>query len=161
VGEYHDAIDRIRARISLEPLDEGELKSLSRSLGIPADFEIAQFCWKPDYDPYFYQELKKRSQNVYFSRDEFVFQFPQAMVAELPKLGNATYIFARPADVHAFLRRYSKASREYIRKNRSNAADQLGFIARIAHGSNPRTWLRELRTRIGLPLDYAPASSAP
>ena len=51
-----------------------ELTALSRSLGIPADFDIAQFCWKPDYDPYFYQELKKRSQNVYFFRDEFVFQ---------------------------------------------------------------------------------------
>jgi hypothetical protein len=156
-GEHHDAIERIRTRISREPLDEGELKSLSRSLGIPADFEVAQFCWKPDYDPYFYQELKKRSQNVYFFRDEFVFQFPQAMVAELPKLGNATYVFARPADVHAFVRRYSQVSRDDIRKNRGNAADQLAFVARIAHGSNPRSWLRELRARTGQPLDYLAA----
>lgn len=148
-GEYHDAIARIKMRLSREPLDERELHSLSRSLGIPADFDIAQFCWKPDYDPYFYQQLKKRSQNVYFFRDEFVFQLPQAIVAEVPQLGHATYIFARPADVHAFVRRYSQASRDDIRKNRGNAADELGFIGRIMHGSNPRTWLRELANGSG------------
>ena len=48
LGEYHDAIERIKVRLSREPLDESELHSLSRSLGIPADFEIAQFCWKPE-----------------------------------------------------------------------------------------------------------------
>lgn len=150
-GEYHDAIDRIRTRLSREALDEDELKSLSRGLGIPAGFDIAQFCWKPDYDPYFYQELKKRSQNVYFFRNEFVFQLPQAMIAEMPKVGHATYVFAKPEDVHAFVVRYSQTSRDDIRKNRGNAADQLGFIARVAHGSNPHTWLRELRVRIGEP----------
>lgn len=159
-GEYQDAIERIRTRLSREPLDEGELKSLSRSLGIPADFEIAQFCWKREYDPYFYEELKKRSQKVYFFRDEFVFQLPQAIVVEVPQLGRASYVFTRPSDVRAFVRRYSQASRTDIRNNRGNTADQLGFIARIAHGSNPHTWLRELRTWIGLPVDYSPGSSA-
>jgi hypothetical protein len=156
-GEYHDAIECIKMRLSREPLDESELHSLSRSLGIPADFDIAQFCWKPDYDPYFYQQLKKRSRNVYFFRDEFVFQLPKAIVAEVPQLGHATYIFARPADVHAFVRRYSQASRDDIRKNRGNAANELGFIGRIMHGSNPRTWFRELGERIGKSLDYSAA----
>jgi len=159
LGEYHDAIEHIKMRLSREPLNESELNSLSRSLGIPADFEIAQFCWKPDYDPYFYQQLKKRSQNVYFFRDEFVFQLPQAIVAEVPQLGHATYIFARPTDVHAFVRRYSLASREDIRKNRGNAAGELGFIGRIMHGSHPRTWLRELAERIGKSLDHSAAAA--
>jgi len=45
--------------------------------------------------------------------------------------------------------------RDDIRKNRANIAEQLGFIGRVTHGSNPRTWLRELRSRIGEPADYA------
>lgn len=44
-------------------------------------------------------------------------------------------------------------TRDDIRKNRGNAADQLGFIGRIMHGGGPRSWLRDLRARIGEPLD--------
>ena len=31
----------------------------------------------------------------------------------------------------------------------SNSAEKLGFLGRIAHGTNPRTWLKELRSRLG------------
>jgi len=160
LGEHHDAIERIKMRLSREPLDESELRSLSRSLGISTDFEIAQFCWKPDYDPFFYQELKKRSQNIYYFRAEFVFQFGQAMVSEVPQLGHATYVFTRPADVRAFIRRYSEVSRDDVRKNRGNAADDLGFVGRVMHGKDPRTWLRELGERSGKPLDFSAAGGA-
>jgi hypothetical protein len=40
-------------------------------------------------------------------------------------------------------------TRDDIRRNRNNAAERLGFIAPVMHGRNPRTWLRELRARIG------------
>jgi hypothetical protein len=148
-GEHHDEIERVRARLAREPLDEQELASLCRSVGIPADFELAQFCWKPDYDPYFYRELKKRSQNVYFLRDEYIFQLPRAIVAEVPQLGHATYVFAKPAEVREFVRHYAATCRDDIRKNRGNVAQQLGFIGRVSHGSNPRTWLRTLLSRAG------------
>jgi hypothetical protein len=133
------------------------LKSLCRSLEIPEDFDIAQFCWKSDYDPYFYEQLKKRSQNVYFFRDEYLFQLPRAVVAEVPQLGHATYIFARPTDVRDLVRRYATISKDDIRKNRGNAAHQLGFIGRVMHGRNPRSWLRAVRSRVGEPVDYSMA----
>jgi glycosyltransferase involved in cell wall biosynthesis len=153
-GEHHDAIERVRARLAREPLDEQELASLCRSVGIPPDFDLAQFCWKPDYDPYFYQQLKKRSQNVYFLRDEYIFQLPRAIVAEVPQLGHASYVFAKPADTREFVRLYAAACRDDIRKNRGNVAQQLGFIGRVSHGSNPRTWLRALLSRAGEAVDY-------
>ena len=154
-GQYHDAIEQIRSRLAREPLDEQELRSLCRSLGVPSDFEIAQFCWKPDYDSYFYQQLKKRSQNVYFLRDQFIFQLPRAIVIEIPQLGHATYIFTKPPNVREFVRKYAITSRDDIRKNRGNVAQELGFIGRVMHGSNPRTWLRDLRSRAGEAVDYA------
>ena len=154
-GEYHDAIERVRVLLARQPLDQQELADLCRSLGIPSDFDVAQFCWKPDYDPYFYQELKKRSRNVYFLHDEYIFQLPRAIVAEVPQLGHATYVFAEPTDVREFVRRYAATCRDDIRKNRGKVAHQLGFIGRVMHGNNPRTWLREMRTRIGEGVDYA------
>ena len=94
-GQYYDAIAHVRTRLQREPLDQRELGDLCRGLGIPPDFDIAQFCWKPDYDPYFYQQLKKRSQNLYLFRDEFIFDCRAAIVTEVPQLGHATYIFAK------------------------------------------------------------------
>ena len=153
-GQYHDAIEHVRTRLQREPLDQNELLELCHRLGIPPDFDIAQFCWKPDYDPYFYQQLKRRSQNVYLFRDEFVFQLPRTIVAEVPQLGHATYIFAKAGDVRQFVSKYATTCRDDIRKNRNNVAEQLGFIARVMHGRNPRTWSHDLRTRIGEAADH-------
>ena len=43
----------------------------------------------------------------------------------------------------------------------TNAAEQLGFLGRVMHGRNPRTWLRELRAKIGEPVDYSLAVETP
>jgi hypothetical protein len=48
---------------------------------------------------------------------------------------------------------YAATCRDDIRKNRGNVAQQLGFIARVMHGSNPWTWSRDLRARIGESID--------
>jgi hypothetical protein len=154
-GEYYDAIEQVRRRLQREPLDPRELGDLCRRLGIPPDFDIAQFCWKPDYDPYFYQQLKKRCHNVYLFRDEYIFDCRAAIVAEVPQLGHATYIFAKAGDVREFVNKYATTCRDDIRKNRGNVAQQLGFIARVMHGSNPRRWERTLRARIGEGVDYS------
>jgi hypothetical protein len=160
-GEYYDAIDQVRMRLQREPLDQSELGDLCRRVGIPPDFDIAQLCWKPDYDPYFYQQLKKRSQNIYLFRDEYIFACRAAIVAEVPQLGHATYIFAKAGDVRGFVNKYATTCRDDIRKNRGNVAQQLGFIARVMHGSNPRRWNRELCSRIGDAVDYSLLLSIP
>jgi hypothetical protein len=154
-GEYYDAIAHVRTRLQREPMDQKELGDLCRGLGIPPDFDIAQFCWKPDYDPYFYQQLKKHSQNIYLFRDEYIFECRAAIIAEVPQLGHATYIFAKGGDVRTFMDKYAATNRDDIRKNRGNVAHQLGFIARVMHGSNPRRWERDLRARIGDSVDCA------
>jgi len=155
LGEHYDSIQRVRVRLEREPLDEEALSALCRQLGIPSDFNVMQFCWKPDYDPYYYQQLKKRSQNVYSFRGEYLFQLPHSMVAEIPQLGNATYVFAKPPDIREFVHAYAATSRDDIRRNRANVADRLGFVGRVMHGKDPRHWLRELKSRVGETVDYA------
>jgi hypothetical protein len=160
-GEHYDAIERIRLRLEYEPLDERELSDLCRCLRIPADFNVSQFCWKADYDPYFYEQLKKRSLNVFLFRNEYIFQLVRTVVAEIPQLGHATYVFAKPADIREFVRRYAQTTRDDIRRNRGNVASELGYIGRVMHGKDPRHWVRELRQRVGDAVDYSLASPEP
>ena len=70
---------------------------------------------------------------------------------ETPQVGHATYLFAKPASMEAFLALYIGTSKEDIRANRNNVAERLDFLGRIVHGVNPQAWLKELRTKLGEP----------
>jgi hypothetical protein len=58
----------------------------------------------------------------------------------------------------AFLAAYTRVSKNDIRLNRANIGEKLGFIGRIIHGRNPRSWVEELRERIGETPDFAEAA---
>jgi hypothetical protein len=153
-GQYFDSIQCLRARIEREPLEREDLQRLCNQAGIPSDFDIAQISWKPDYDSFFYNQLRKRSRKLFLFRDEYIFELERAIVVEVPEQGHATYVFSRPSNLDLWVRDYSTIGRDDIRRNRNNASERLGFIGRVMHGRNPRTWLRELRAKIGEPVDY-------
>jgi hypothetical protein len=67
------------------------------------------------------------------------------------RAGNAL-LFAAPKDIADFLSCYSAATRDDIRRNRGNIADRLGFMGRVMHGRNPKSWLRDIGTRTGAAL---------
>ena len=154
LGEHYDAIAAIRERLEREPLEYRDLADLCRKLRLPSDFDVSLLCWQPDYDRFFFDQLKKRSLKTFLFRSEYIFELGRAAVAEVPRLGNATYVFARPPDILEFMRRYSMTTRDDLRRNRGNVAAELGFIGRVMHGNNPKKWLTELRTRIGEPVDH-------
>jgi hypothetical protein len=72
-GQYSQALDPIRARIEREPIEKKELDRLLGELGVPGDFDVAQLTWRPDYDPFFYQQLAKRARRLYLFREEYIF----------------------------------------------------------------------------------------
>ena len=148
-GEYYDAIQSIRARLQHEPISEEDARDLCRTCGIPADLDVAQLCWQPDYDSRFYRKLRDRRLNMYLFRNEYVFEVGRFIVAEVPQRGRATYVFTRPNDMPAFLKAYARSTRDDIRHNRGNVARQLGFTGRVMHGRDPEKWLRELLKRTG------------
>ena len=154
LGQHYDAIARIRQQLEHEPWELRDLSDLCWKLRLPSDFDVFQLCWQPDYDRFFFDQMKKRSINIFLFRREFIFELARTAVAEVPQLGNATYVFARPADIRDFVRRYATTTREDIRRNRGNIAIELGFIGRVMHGSHPKKWLKELRARIGEPVDH-------
>jgi hypothetical protein len=146
-GQFSDALGRIRARIEREPVEREELRRLCWDLHIPGDFDIAQINWRPDYDPFFYRQLCGRARRLYLFREEYIFDLAKVIAVETPQLGHATYLFAKPPNIEAFLAAYIRVTKEDIRQNRGNAAEQLGFLGRIVHGANPRTWFKELNAR--------------
>jgi hypothetical protein len=153
-GQYFTALEPIRARLEREALERRELDRLCGELGIPGDFDVAQISWKPDYDSFFYTQLRKRAAKMYLYRDEYIFDIERAIVVEVPEVGHATYVFAKPNEVDRFVRVYATTTKDDIRKNRDGIAERLRFLGRVMHGANPRTWLRELKERIGEPSEH-------
>ncbi len=92
---------------------------------------------------------------MFLFRDEYIFELERAIVVEVPEQGHATYTFSRPGNLEQWVREYARTPKDDIRRNRSNAAERLGFIGRVMHGRNPRTWLGALRARVGEPVDYS------
>jgi hypothetical protein len=159
LGQFADALDQIRARIESAPVERGDLQKLCVRLGVPGDFDVALITWKPDYDAFYYKQLCRRARGVYLFRSEYIFDLERAVIVETPQLGHATYLFSKPANMPDFLAVYRSVTKDDIRQNRGNVAERLGFMGRLIHGNNPRGWNKELRTRLGEPVDYAEAAN--
>ena len=91
-GQYFTQLESVRQRLEREPVERRELDRLCGDLGIPGDFDVAQISWRPDYDPFYYEQLRKRARRMYLFRDEYIFELEQAIVVEGPSRG--------PRDVH-------------------------------------------------------------
>ena len=148
-GKFSDALANIRARIECEPVEREELRNICWDLGLPGDFDIAQINWQPNYEIFFLREISKRAQRLYLFQSEYILELERCVVIETPQPGHATYLFSKCRTMEEFLAIYMTCTKGQIRRNSSNSAEKLGFLGRIAHGTNPRTWLKELRSRLG------------
>jgi hypothetical protein len=81
-------------------------------------------------------------------------ELERAAVIETPQLGHATYLFFKPRTMEEFLAVYVNCTKEDIRRNRGNVSEKLGFLGRVIRGSNPRLWLKSLKSRLGETMDY-------
>jgi len=154
-GQYAAGLDKIRTLVERKPIEETEIDRMLAAMNVPGDFDVAQISWRPEYDSFFYQQLSRRARRIYLLRDEYIFELEKVVVVETPRLGNATYLFTKPQRMDAFLAAYTRVSKDDIRRNRANIGEKLGFRGRIIHGSNPRSWAKELRDRIGEIRDFA------
>ena len=146
-------LDKIRSLVERKPMEKAEIERMLAAMNVQGDFDVAQISWRPDYDSFFYQQLSHRARRIYLFRDEYIFELKGAVVVETPQLGNATYLFAKPQSMDAFLAAYTRVSKDD--RNRANIGEKLGFLGRIIHGSNPGSWAKELRARIGETPDFA------
>jgi hypothetical protein len=154
-GQYSRALEQLQLCLEHRAVERAELQRMCSELHVPGDFDVAQISWRPDYDPFFYRQLSRRARRIYLFREEYIFDVEKAVVVETAQLGHATYVFAKPRSMDSFLALYTKITKDDIRRNRNNAAERLGFLGRVIHGTNPRAWLKEVRQRIGEGIDFA------
>jgi hypothetical protein len=157
-GQYSRALDQIRLRLQHRALEKAELERMCSELRLPGDFDVAQISWRADYDPFFYRQLSRQARRVYLFREEYIFDVEKAVVVETPQLGHATYAFAKPRSMDSFLALYTRITKDDIRRNQNNAAERLGFLGRVIHGTNPKAWLKEIRQRVGEATDFEAAT---
>lgn len=157
-GQFADALGQIRARIESAPVERADLQKMCSALGIPGDFDVGLITWKPDYDAFYYRQLCKRARRIYLFRREYIFDLETAVIVETPQLGHATYLFSKPSDMSEFLAIYRNVTKDDLRLNRAGVAERLGFLGRLIHSHNARSWIKELKIHLGEPVDYAEAS---
>lgn len=85
-----------------------------------------------------------RSRTWFLFRDEYLFVWENILIAEIPALGHATYVFASPVNMTAFLERYAAHGRDQIRRNTGKRATALGFVGRVVRGKRRARWLEDV-----------------
>jgi hypothetical protein len=154
LGEHADVVERVRALIETEPVEYKLVQKWFDELGVSVQLKPQHVSWQPDYDVYYFDELGRHATTWYLFRREFLFVLPHVLVSEVPESGHATYVFAKPENMEAFLTRYATATREDIRHNRSNRGGELGFVGRVLRGRRKKRWLANLLKLAGEKADY-------
>ena len=144
LGRYSEFVHRVREQAKRQPLDASDVQSWLDQLGAAPDLRPEYLCWKPDYEEYYFAQLRKRAVAWLLFREEFLFVLQGAIISEIPMPGHATYVFALPSDRENFLRLYERTSRTEIRQNAGNVASELGFVGRVVRGRKRKRWLAEV-----------------
>lgn len=154
LGKHADALAKIRSQIEKQPIEHVQIQEWFDRTGASHHLRPQHVTWRPDYEPYYFEQLRKRSVVWFLFQGEYLFLWNDVLISELPQPGHATYVFRRPLDVRAFMSRYSKVTREDVRTNRGNAATDLGFVGRIVRGQKKKRWLADVLKLAGEKADY-------
>jgi hypothetical protein len=154
LGEHADLVARIRAEVQEQPVEHSQIQEWFDHLGASTHLKPQHVTWRPDYEPYYFDQLRKGATTWFLFRDEYLFIWATVVISEIPQAGHVTYTFAKPADLDDFLRRYARVTRQDVRRNRHNAATELGFVGRIVRGTRKKRWLMDVLRQAGEGADY-------
>ncbi len=153
LGRHADLIRQIAAQIESQPAEHSLVEEWFRDFNAERELRPQHVNWQPDFDEFYFEELRKRSKTWFLFRDEYLFVWHKSLIAEIPALGHATYIFSRPANLEEFMAAYSKTERDDVRRNRHDVASRLGFIGRVVRGQRKMRWLNDVLKRAGEQVD--------
>jgi hypothetical protein len=154
LGEHAELVRHAGTQIEKHPVEHTTVQNWFDDLGVSADLKPHYVNWLPDYEPYYFEQLRKRSRTWFLFRNEYLFVWPQVLIAEIPEPGHATYLFSRPAQLDDFMHRYADLDRDDVRHNRNDVASRLGFIGRVVRGRRKQRWLNDVLKRAGEKADY-------
>lgn len=153
LGRHADLIRQIAAQIDSHPVEHFLVEKWFRDFNAEPELRPQHVNWQPDHDEFYFEELRKRSKTWFLFRDEYLFVWHKILIAEIPALGHATYIFSRPANLEEFMAAYAKTERDDVRRNRHDVASRLGFIGRVVRGQRKMRWLNDVLKRDGEQVD--------
>ena len=154
LGQHAEVVGKIRAEVEKQPVEHADIQDWFDRLGASPHLKPQHATWRPDYEPYYFEQLRKRSKTWFLFRDEYLFVWRSVLISELPQPGHATYVFAKTEDVRAFMNRYAHVTREDLRRNRDNVATDLGFVGRVVRGRKKRRWFNDVLKLAGEKADY-------
>lgn len=157
LGEHADLVQHIRNQCKQIPIEHTQVERWFDQVNASAHLKPHHVTWRPDYEPYYFDQLCKRSRTWFLFRQEYLFVWRNVLIAEIPQPGHATYLFAKPENLDDFLERYSKITREDIRRNRDNLATALGFVGRVVRSKRKKRWLADVLKQAGEKADYIEA----
>jgi hypothetical protein len=144
LGRHADILTKVCEEVAREPVEASTVQFWFDELGAGPALKPEFATWQPDYDAFYFDQLRQRSRVWFLFREEYLFVLPGAVVSEIPMAGHASYIFAEPPDMERFLRRYSGVVRTDIRVNKDGVATELGFVGRVLHGTKRKRWLADV-----------------
>lgn len=157
LGDHAELVRRIQEEVDKRPVEHTQIQHWFDQLHASAHLKAHHVTWRPDYEPYYFEQLRRRSRTWFLFRDEYLFLWPNVLIAEVPEQGHATYLFAKPECMDTFLNRYSSVTREDIRQNREGSASHLGFVGRVVRGHKKNRWLADVLKYAGEKAEYVEA----
>jgi len=154
LGDHAEVVGKIRAEIEKQTVEHVQIQDWFDRLGVSSHLKPQHVTWRPDYEPYYFERLRRRCATWFLFRGEYLFAWANVLISEIPQPGHATYVFAKPEDIHLFMDRYCRATREDVRRNRDNVAADLGFVGRVARGGKKERWLNDVLKLAGEKADY-------
>ena len=150
-------VKKVRAEVEKQPVEHVVVQDWFDRLGVSTHLKPQHATWRPDYEPYYFEQLRKRSRTWFLFRDEYLFVWRNVLISEVPQPGHATYVFAKPNSLADFMSQYSHATRDDVRHNRNGVATALGFVGRVVRGRRKKRWLADLLRHVGEKADYVEA----
>ncbi|MFN8685763.1 MAG: hypothetical protein ACK50U_07195 [Acidobacteriota bacterium] len=144
LGHHTDILNKVREEVAREPVEADTVQFWFDELGAAPALRPEFATWQPDYEAYYFEQLRQRSRVWFLFREEYLFVLPGAVVSEIPMAGHASYIFVEPPDMDRFLRRYRGVVRTDIRMNKDGVATELGFVGRVLRGTKKKRWLADV-----------------
>lgn len=157
LGQHADLVRHVRQQCEKAPVEHSQVQDWFDEAGASFHLKPHHPTWRPDYEPYYFEQLRKLSQTWFLFRDEYLFVWRNILIAEIPEPGHATYCFTKPANLDEFLAAYAKLTRDDIRRNRGNLSPSLGFIGRVVRGKRKKRWLADVLKQAGEKADYVEA----
>jgi hypothetical protein len=157
LSQHADLIRHIRKQCEKAPVEHSQVQDWFDQAAASSHLKPHHVNWRADYEPYYFDQLCKRSRTWFLFRDEYLFVWRNVLIAEIPEPGHATYFFTNPTNPTEFLASYAKVTREDIRLNRENRATELGFVGRVVRGKRKKRWFASVLTLSGETAGYAEA----